>query len=102
MTVNDIDRVAEGRVRFIYHGGDLGAARAAVVGDTPLFRLAEVDDGASWFEALARAGILVGAFSGRSRWLRFGISAGEAHGTGWQRPCTPSGACRRPDGIKDG
>ena len=53
----------------------LGAAGATVIGGTPLFRLAEVDDGAGWFHHLARHGILVRPFAERPRWLRLGIPA---------------------------
>ena len=51
----------------------LSAAGARIVGGTPLFRLAEVDDGPGWFRHLARHGILVRPFAERPHWLRLGI-----------------------------
>jgi cobalamin biosynthetic protein CobC len=60
----------------------LTAAGFTVVGGTPLFRLAEREDAESWFERLARAGILTRPFPARPSALRFGIPSGE---TGWAR-----------------
>ena len=51
----------------------LAARGATVVGGTPLFRLADVDDAGRWFACLARAGILVRPFVERPRCLRFGL-----------------------------
>ncbi len=52
-----------------------------VIGGTRLFRLVALDNANGAFERLARRGILVRRFDGNSRWLRFGIPAGE----GWDR-----------------
>ena len=60
----------------------LTAAGFAIVGGTPLFRLAEREDADSWFERLGRAGILTRPFPDRAGALRFGIPSGE---TGWGR-----------------
>lgn len=56
----------------------LAARGATVVGGTPLFRLAEVDDARRWFDDLGRAGILVRPFLERPRALRFGLPHDEA------------------------
>ncbi len=60
----------------------LVAAGFAIVGGTPLFRLAEREDAESWFERLGRAGILTRPFPARPSALRFGIPSGDA---GWAR-----------------
>ena len=54
----------------------------AVVGGTPLFRLAEREDADLWFGKLGRAGILTRPFPARAGVLRFGIPSDE---TGWVR-----------------
>ncbi len=51
----------------------LAARGATILGGTPLFRLADVDDARRWFDGLARAGILVRPFVERPRSLRFGL-----------------------------
>jgi cobalamin biosynthetic protein CobC len=51
----------------------LRSAGFDVVGGTPLFRLAEQNGAAAWFEQLCRAGILTRPFAAKSNWLRFGI-----------------------------
>ena len=56
----------------------LTARGATIVGGTPLFRLAEVDDARRWFDGLARAGLLVRPFVERPRALRFGLPYAEA------------------------
>ncbi len=53
----------------------LEAAGFAIVGGASLFRLAEHDDAAIWFERLCRAGILTRRFAERDDWLRFGLPA---------------------------
>jgi cobalamin biosynthetic protein CobC len=60
----------------------LATAGFAVVGGTPLFRLAEREDADIWFERLGRAGILTRPFSARPSALRFGIPSDEI---GWVR-----------------
>jgi cobalamin biosynthetic protein CobC len=45
----------------------------AIVGGTPLFRLAGHKDAAGWFAHLCHAGILTRPFHARPSWLRFGI-----------------------------
>ncbi|WP_237477591.1 threonine-phosphate decarboxylase CobD [Lichenibacterium dinghuense] len=54
------------------------AAGARMAGGTALFRLAEVEDGARWFDRLARAGILTRPFAEHPRRLRFGLPGDEA------------------------
>ena len=56
----------------------LAARGAIIVGGTPLFRLAEVDDAGRWFACLARSGILVRPFVERPHGLRFGLPLEEA------------------------
>ena len=56
----------------------LAARGATIIGGTPLFRLAEVDDARRWFDDLAREGILVRPFVERPRCLRFGLPHDEA------------------------
>ena len=51
----------------------LATRGATIVGGTPLFRLAEVDDARRWFDGLGHAGILVRPFVERPRSLRFGL-----------------------------
>jgi cobalamin biosynthesis protein CobC len=51
----------------------LRSAGFEIVGGTPLFRLAARRDASSWFERLARAGILTRPFPAKPDWLRFGI-----------------------------
>jgi cobalamin biosynthetic protein CobC len=53
----------------------LASAGFAIVGGASLFRLAEHDDAAIWFERLCRAGILTRRFAQRDNWLRFGLPA---------------------------
>jgi len=53
----------------------LEAAGFAIIGGASLFRLAEHDDAAIWFERLCRAGILTRRFAERDNWLRFGLPA---------------------------
>ena len=60
----------------------LKARGATIVGGTPMFRLAEVDDAGRWFACLARAGILVRPFVERPRCLRFGLPHEEPQ---WER-----------------
>jgi cobalamin biosynthetic protein CobC len=45
----------------------------AIIGGTSLFRLAESEAAAAWFERLCRAGILTRGFRERPSWLRFGL-----------------------------
>ena len=56
----------------------LAAHGATIVGGTPLFRLAEVDDARRWFDELGHAGILVRPFVERPRALRLGLPLAEA------------------------
>jgi cobalamin biosynthetic protein CobC len=51
----------------------LQSAGFDIAGGTPLFRLAQQNAVAPWFEHLCRAGILTRPFSAKSNWLRFGI-----------------------------
>ena len=71
---------AEARARLAGDAARLDALLAArgarPLGGTALFRLAAVPDGARWFDALARAGILTRPFTERPDWLRFGLPAG--------------------------
>jgi cobalamin biosynthetic protein CobC len=60
----------------------LQEAGFAIVGGTPLFRLAARPDASGWFERLCRAGILTRPFVARPDWLRFGIPHGREQ---WQR-----------------
>jgi cobalamin biosynthetic protein CobC len=53
----------------------LAAAGFAIIGGAGLFRLAEHDDAANWFERLCQAGILTRRFVERPKWLRFGLPA---------------------------
>jgi cobalamin biosynthetic protein CobC len=69
----------------------------AVIGGTPLFRLAEREDADLWFRKLGRAGILTRPFPARPSALRFGIPSDE---TGWVRLKTalaPTPALRQID-----
>ncbi|MGE5475878.1 MAG: threonine-phosphate decarboxylase CobD [Bacteroidales bacterium] len=56
----------------------LAGAGLSIVGGTTLFRLAEHPRAGELYERLGRAGILVRAFDGRPRLLRFGLPAGAA------------------------
>jgi cobalamin biosynthetic protein CobC len=60
----------------------LQSAGFQVVGGTPLFRLAQQNNVAPWFEHLCRAGILTRPFQAKSDWLRFGIPHMPKH---WER-----------------
>jgi cobalamin biosynthetic protein CobC len=60
----------------------LRSAGFAIVGGTPLFRLAAHPAAAQWFEHFARAGILARPFHARPDWLRFGLPGEPA---AWQR-----------------
>ncbi len=60
----------------------LQAGGLTVVGGTSLFRLAETEDAASLWRALARAGLLVRRFEAQPRWLRFGLPGDAA---AWER-----------------
>jgi cobalamin biosynthetic protein CobC len=60
----------------------LRSAGFAIVGGTPLFRLAANRDAAAWFERLARAGILTRPFHAKPGWLRFGLPGAPAE---WER-----------------
>jgi len=53
----------------------LAPAGFAIIGGAGLFRLAEHDDAANWFERLCQAGILTRRFAERPKWLRFGLTA---------------------------
>jgi cobalamin biosynthetic protein CobC len=53
----------------------LAAAGFAIIGGAGLFRLAQHDDAANWFERLCEAGILTRSFVERPKWLRFGLPA---------------------------
>ncbi|MFY9831586.1 MAG: threonine-phosphate decarboxylase CobD [Methylocystis sp.] len=53
----------------------LAAAGFAIIGGAALFRLAEHNDAADWFERLCQAGILTRRFVERPKWLRFGLPA---------------------------
>jgi cobalamin biosynthetic protein CobC len=53
----------------------LAAAGFAIIGGAGLFRLAQHDDAANWFERLCQAGILTRRFMERPKWLRFGLPA---------------------------
>ncbi len=54
----------------------------AVIGGTPLFRLASHRDAARWFDRLGDAGILTRPFHERPDWLRFGIPGASRE---WER-----------------
>ena len=56
----------------------LATAGFAIVGGTPLFRLAQHEKAAHWFRTFGRRGILVRPFPERGDWLRFGIPGTEA------------------------
>jgi cobalamin biosynthetic protein CobC len=60
----------------------LRSAGFAIVGGTPLFRLAQHQHAAAWFVQLCRAGILTRPFRARADWLRFGIPGGPSE---WER-----------------
>ncbi len=60
----------------------LTGAGLEVIGGTPLFRLARTEAAKNIFVHFGRAGILVRAFAGQPRWLRFGLPGGE---TEWRR-----------------
>ena len=60
----------------------LTQAGFTVVGGTPLFRLAECEDGAMWFRKLGLAGILTRPFPSKPSVLRFGIPSDNL---GWAR-----------------
>ena len=60
----------------------LAGAGLAIVGGTPLFRLARTPAAGELFNHLGRAGILVRRFAEEPTWLRFGLPAGEP---GWER-----------------
>ena len=55
----------------------LVGAGFAIVGGTPLFRLARTRAAGELFNHLGRAGILVRRFAEEPTWLRFGLPAGE-------------------------
>jgi cobalamin biosynthetic protein CobC len=63
----------------------LEAAGFAVIGGTPLFRLARHSEAAKIVEHLGRHGIHVRAFSREPQWLRFGLPGSE---TAWDRLST--------------
>jgi cobalamin biosynthesis protein CobC len=63
----------------------LEAAGFAVLGGTPLFRLARHSEAVKIVEHLGRYGIHVRAFSREPQWLRFGLPGGEA---AWDRLST--------------
>jgi cobalamin biosynthetic protein CobC len=60
----------------------LATAGHAVIGGTSLYRLAQSEDAAGWFNRLGRAGILARRFAEHPNWLRFGLPADES---AWQR-----------------
>lgn len=60
----------------------LRGAGCAIVGGTPLFRLADHTDAATLAQRLGRAGIHVRTFSRNARWLRLGLPGDEP---AWQR-----------------
>src|SRR5271166_945046 len=51
----------------------LQSAGFGIAGGTPLFRLAERNGAAAWFETLCRRGILTRPFQTKPSWLRLGI-----------------------------
>jgi cobalamin biosynthetic protein CobC len=57
--------------------GILETAGMAIVGGTPLYRLARSSDAALIYETLGRAGILVRKFDYDPGWLRFGLPGNE-------------------------
>jgi cobalamin biosynthesis protein CobC len=59
-----------------------------VVGGTPLFRLAQLNEAPALFERLCRAGILTRPFQARPDWLRFGI------------PCSPEEWARLESALR--
>jgi cobalamin biosynthesis protein CobC len=63
----------------------LEAADFAVLGGTPLFRLARHSEAVKIVEHLGRHGIHVRAFAREPQWLRFGLPGGEA---AWDRLST--------------
>jgi cobalamin biosynthetic protein CobC len=70
----------------------LAAAGFAIIGGAGLFRLAQHDDAANWFERLCLAGILTRRFAERPKWLRFGLPAAPQD---WERLALALGL--RPD-----
>jgi len=60
----------------------LAGAGFEPAGGTPLFRLAQHRDAATWFARLGSAGILARPFQARCDWLRFGLPGAEAD---WRR-----------------
>lgn len=57
--------------------GLLERAGLAIVGGTPLFRLASHSRAFALFEALGRQGVLTRPFAARPHWLRFGLPGGD-------------------------
>ncbi len=78
--------LAETRVRLATAADrldDLLHARGlAVLGGTPLFRLAATRDAEAVFDHLGRAGILIRRFASHPGWLRFGLPVSD---TAWDR-----------------
>jgi cobalamin biosynthesis protein CobC len=54
------------------------AAGFSMLGGTPLFRLAQHQHAAQWFQKFGRRGILIRPFPERPDWLRFGLPGVEA------------------------
>jgi len=69
----------------------LAGAGLAIVGGTPLFRLARTPAASELFTHLGRSGILVRRFAEEPTWLRFGLAAGEP---GWERLAAAMGGFR--------
>jgi cobalamin biosynthetic protein CobC len=69
----------------------LAGAGLAIVGGTPLFRLARTPAGGELFTHLGRGGILVRRFAEEPTWLRFGLPAREP---GWERLAAAIGGFR--------
>jgi cobalamin biosynthesis protein CobC len=53
----------------------------SILGGTPLFRLAQHQHAAQWFQKIGRHGILTRPFPERADWLRFGLPGVEADWT---------------------
>jgi cobalamin biosynthetic protein CobC len=70
----------------------LARAGFTILGGAGLFRLAEHDDAATWFERFCQAGILTRRFVERPKWLRFGLPA---ESQAWERLALALGL--RPD-----
>ena len=65
---------------------------ARILGGTPLFRLVDVET--TWFDGLARRGILTRPFAAQPRWLRFGLPGAGPDWARLERALGPARASR--------